>query len=176
MNLEKSQIDFITEIKQKIRRAQYDALKTVNVQLINLYWDIGKSVAEKQGESWGKAIVPTLSRELQKEFPGIGGFSERNLWLMIQFYNEYNGVKNLQPLVAEISWTKHIVILGKCKDNLERQFYIMTAAKFGWNDAITRDGNFTDDDIIQDVTQNWSCYDRPQSKRKNLLTSQAMEQ
>ncbi|MDR1973546.1 MAG: DUF1016 N-terminal domain-containing protein [Bacteroidales bacterium] len=132
MNLDKTQTDFIAQIKQKVRQAQYDALRTVNLQLINLYWEIGKSITEKQIESWGKAVVPTLSMELQKEFPGIGGFSVTNLWLMAQFYAEYHVVENLQPLVGEISWTKHIVILNKCKDNLQRQFYILATKKFGW--------------------------------------------
>jgi DUF1016 N-terminal domain len=111
---------FIADIKQKVRRAQYEALKSVNVQLINLYWEIGRSISEKQAEGWGKAIVQTLAQELQKEFPGIGGFSAPNLWLMAQFYTEYQGVKNLVPLVREISWSKHISILKKCRDNLER--------------------------------------------------------
>jgi predicted nuclease of restriction endonuclease-like (RecB) superfamily len=132
MILDNTQTAFISEIKLKIREAQYTALKTVNVRLINLYWEIGKSISEKQSESWGKAIVPTLSKELQKEFPGIGGFSVTNLWLMAQFYTEYHGIENLQPLVGEISWTKHIVILTKCKDNLERQFYTLATKKFGW--------------------------------------------
>ena len=74
MDLEKSQMQFIAEIKHKIKRAQYEALKAVNKHLINLYWEIGKSISEKQAESWGKAIVPTLSKELQQEFPGIKGF------------------------------------------------------------------------------------------------------
>ena len=126
------EINFITEIKAKVRQAQYEALKAVNAQLINLYWEIGKSISEKQSESWGKAIVPTLSKELQKEFPGVGGFSTTNLWLMAQFFNEYQGVENLQPLVGEISWTKHTVILNKCKDNLERKFYILATKKYGW--------------------------------------------
>jgi hypothetical protein len=73
MNIEHIQIAYLFEIKQKIRQAQYDALKTVNKQLINLYWEIGRSIAEKQTESWGKAIVPTLSRKLQAEFPEMGG-------------------------------------------------------------------------------------------------------
>ncbi|MDR1679928.1 MAG: DUF1016 N-terminal domain-containing protein [Prevotellaceae bacterium] len=89
-------------------------------------------IAEKQQENWGKAIVSTLSKELQKEFPGASGFSERNLWLMAQFYTEYHNITNLQPLVAEISWTKHIIILSRCKDNLERQFYIQATKKSGW--------------------------------------------
>jgi predicted nuclease of restriction endonuclease-like (RecB) superfamily len=136
MKIEKSQLAFIADIKQKIRQAQYEALKSVNVHLINLYWEIGKSIAEKQSESWGKSIVPALSKELQKEFPGVGGFSTTNLWLMAQFYTEYHLSENLQPLVGEISWTKHVVILNKCKDNLERQFYIQATKKFGWTKNI----------------------------------------
>ena len=130
--LENSQITFISEIKTKVRNAQYEAMKAVNVALINLYWDIGKSIAEKQSESWGKSIVPTLSKELQNEFPGVGSFSTTNLWLMAQFYSEYQSVENLQPLVREISWSKHTVILGKCKNPKEREFYILATKKFGW--------------------------------------------
>lgn len=132
MNLEIPQIDFIAAIKQKVRQAQYEALKAVNVQLINLYWDIGKSITDKQSESWGKSIVPKLSGALQSEFPGIGGFSAGNLWLMAQFYSEYQGNENLVPLVREISWSKHVTILKKCKDSLERKFYILSTKKFGW--------------------------------------------
>ena len=130
------QQDFIAEIKQKIRSAQYKALKVVNTQLINLYWEIGKSIAEKQTEGWGKAIVPELSKELQNEFPGVSGFSTTNLWLMAQFYTEYHSVEFLQPLVGEISWTKHVTILNKCKNNQERQFYILATRKFGWTKNI----------------------------------------
>lgn len=131
-SLSSEQLDFISDIKAKVREAQYKALKVVNTELIQLYWNIGKSISEKQSEHWGKAVVPTLSAELQQEFPGIGGFSTTNLWLMAQFYTEYHTDENLQPLVGEISWTKHIVILNKCKDNLKRQFYILSTKKFGW--------------------------------------------
>ena len=129
---ENSQILFISEIKNKVRNAQYEAMKAVNVALINLYWEIGKSISEKQTENWVKSIVPKLSKELQIEFPGVGGFSTTNLWLMMQFYSEYQSVENLQPLVGEISWSKHIVILGKCKDPKQREFYILSTKKFGW--------------------------------------------
>ena len=66
MNIELTQTAFIADIKQKIRLAQYEALKAVNVHLINLYWEIGKSISENRAESWGKAVVPALSKELQK--------------------------------------------------------------------------------------------------------------
>ena len=56
---------FLTEIKGRIYKAQYDALKAVNKELINLYWDIGKSIVAKQGKlGWGKAIVETLAKDL----------------------------------------------------------------------------------------------------------------
>lgn len=132
MELNTSQIQFIADIKNKIRLAQYEALKAVNIHLIQLYWDLGKAISEKQVEGWGKAIVPTLSKELQMEFPKMSGFSVGNLWLMAQFYSEYQMDENLVPLVREISWSKHVVILKKCKDSQERQFYTLATKKFGW--------------------------------------------
>jgi predicted nuclease of restriction endonuclease-like (RecB) superfamily len=130
--LNTSQIQFIADIKETVRLAQYEALKAVNVHLIHLYWSLGKSISEKQAEGWGKSIVQTLSTELQNEFPKMTGLSVGNLWLMAQFYNEYHLDGNLVPLVREISWSKHVVILKKCKDSQERQFYTLATKKFGW--------------------------------------------
>lgn len=131
-NIEVNQFNFIAEIKAKIKLAQYEALKAVNVHLINLNWELGKSISEKQTDGWGKAIVPLLSKELQKEFPEMSGFSAGNLWLMAQLYTDYQEDINLVPLVREISWSKHVVILKKCKASQERQFYILATKKFGW--------------------------------------------
>ena len=75
MTITNPQLTFITSIKEKIRLVQYEALKEVNTQLIRLYWEIGRDISERQVESWGKSIVTVLSKELQKEFPGISGFS-----------------------------------------------------------------------------------------------------
>ena len=124
---------FFKEIKERIHKAQYDALKSVNKELINLYWDIGKSITAKQKKlGWGKSIVETLARDLQKEFSGIHGFSARNLWNMRTFYLTYKDSQKLQPLVAEISWTKNVIIMERCKDDIRREFYIKTTRKFGW--------------------------------------------
>lgn len=124
---------FRDEITTRIRSAQYEALKAVNKEMIALYWEIGKRITEHQTTlGWGKSVVETLSRDIQKEFPGIQGFGARNMWDMARFYTEYQPNEILQPLVAEISWSKHIVILTKCKDNRQRQFYILATKKFGW--------------------------------------------
>ncbi len=126
--------NFFIEIKERIRQAQYDALKIVNKQLILLYWDIGKLIVDRQETlGWGKSIVENLSSDLRKEFPGIKGFSVQNLWYMRQFFSIYYNDSKLQPLVGEISWAKHLVVLSRCKDNLERAFYIKMTKKFGWS-------------------------------------------
>ena len=126
--------NFVEEIKEKVYRSQYEALKSVNKELIKLYWEIGASIIEKQEQyGWGKSIVENLSKDLQKEFPGVKGFSVQNLWYMRQFCTEYKGKEKLQPLVGEISWSKDIVIISKCKDDLEREFYIKMTKKYGWS-------------------------------------------
>ena len=124
---------FLVEIKDRIHKSRYEAAKAVNKEIILLYWDIGRLITEKQQTlGWGKSVVETLSEDLQKEFPGMSGFSARNIWYMQQFYVEYQASEILQPLVAEISWSKHLVIMSKCKDMQERQFYILATKKFGW--------------------------------------------
>lgn len=126
-------LDFRNEITSRIRSAQYEALKAVNKEMIALYWEIGKRITEQQAAlGWGKSVVENLSRDIQKEFPGIKGFGARNLWDMARFYAEYQSNEILQPLVAEISWSKHIVILTKCKETQQRQFYILATKKYGW--------------------------------------------
>jgi predicted nuclease of restriction endonuclease-like (RecB) superfamily len=110
---------FVNEIKSKIKSSQYEALKSVNKELINLYWNIGKSIVTKQDEfGWGKSVVKTLSSELQKEFVGMKGFSVQNLWNMRQFYLEYKDNEKLQTLSGEIGWSHNVMIFQKCKDTI----------------------------------------------------------
>ena len=124
---------FLSDIKVKIQSAQYEAFKKVNSELITLYWDIGSMISEKQNiHGWGKSVLEQLSKDLQNSYPGIRGFSARNIWRMRRFYEEYKQSEFLPPLVAEISWSHNIVILEKCNDLLQREFYIKTAKKFGW--------------------------------------------
>ena len=130
--------DFLVEVKAQIRQRQLSALRAVNTELIGLYWWIGQSISQRQAKlGWGKAVVQTLANDLQTEFPGRNGFSAQNLWAMRQFFNEYNDKPKLQPLVGEISWSKNLLILAHCKDDLEREFYLRATARFGWTTTIT---------------------------------------
>lgn len=129
--------DFVKKIKTRVLSSQYDALKFVNKELINLYWSIGKEITEQQEKySWGKSIVQTLSNDLQKEFIGVKGFSVQNLWNMRQFYLEYRDNIKLQPLVREIGWSKNVIIFQKIKDKSAREFYIKMTKQFGWTKSL----------------------------------------
>ena len=137
MNAPKDYNNFIVSVKERIRNAQYEALKAVNKELVGLYWDIGKMIYEKQKElGWGKSVVEQLADDLQKEFPKGQGFSSFNLWFMVRLYREYQGDKILEPLVQEIGWSHNVIILKKCRIREERQFYLVSTKKFGWSKRV----------------------------------------
>lgn len=125
--------ELFSSVKERIHTAQYEALRAVNKELVALYWDIGRIIAERQEESsHGVSVVERLARDLRNEFPGITGFSPRNLWYMRDFYRAYVARPKLQPMVAEIGWSHNIVILERCKEDLEREFYLRMTRVHGW--------------------------------------------
>lgn len=124
---------FVQTIKTMVSQAQYEALKKVNKELIDLYRNIGQAINEKQAElGWGKSVVEQLAKDLQAELPGVKGFSARNLWNMRNFHLEYKENPFLQTMSAEISWSKNVLIMTKCKDPKEQEFYMKMTQKFGW--------------------------------------------
>ena len=127
----------LAEVKQRIRSAQYKALRAANKELVSLYWDIGQMIVSRQlAGSRGDAVVKQLAKDLQTEFPGVSGYSWRNLFYMSEFYAAYREHPKLQPLVAMIGWSHNLVIMQRCKDLQEREFYIRTTRKFGWTKAV----------------------------------------
>ncbi|MDQ7010105.1 MAG: PDDEXK nuclease domain-containing protein [Candidatus Gracilibacteria bacterium] len=121
---------FLIQIKKEIFESRNETLKTVNKELVNLYFKIGKNISEKITQSlWGKNIVENLSEDLKKDFPGIQGFSKRNIWNMVRFFDFYSKNTKLQPLAAEISWSNNIIILEKCENNFQIEYYLKLSKK-----------------------------------------------
>ncbi len=132
--ISKKYLLFLQDIKNKITNARVRAYKSLNKELIKLYWDIGKSiVAQQEKYGWGKNVVEKLSNDLRKEFSGIKGYSAQNLWYMRQFYLEYKEYPNLQQLVGEIPWGQNLIILSRVKNIKDREFYIKGTIQFGWS-------------------------------------------
>jgi len=131
----KDYIEWIDNIKSKIRTAQIKAALSANSELIKLYWDIGKDIFEKQEiQGWGNFIVENLSKDLKSEFPETKGFSRRNLFYMKKFYNFYkNDFEKVQQLVAQIPWGHNILIISKSQNINEAVFYLNETLENNWS-------------------------------------------
>ena len=120
-------IDF-KKISTLIAKARINALKTVNKELINLYWEVGKYISEKvNSDNWGKSVVEELSTFISSEYPSVKGFSSRNLWRMKQFFETYCQTPKLSTLWTEISWSHNRLIFSKSKTIEEKEFYLLLA-------------------------------------------------
>ncbi|MDD5681605.1 MAG: DUF1016 N-terminal domain-containing protein [Candidatus Omnitrophica bacterium] len=130
----KEYIEFLNEIKSRILTARIQAIRSVNKELIQLYWDIGKSIVERQKQfGWGKGVVEQLSRDLTNEYANFEGFSRDNLWRMRMFYLEYKDEQKLAQLVPELPWGHNILIMQKVKNIKEREYYVTSGIKLGWS-------------------------------------------
>jgi len=114
-----------TDIIQLIKQSRTNAIKAVNAELINLYWNIGEYISKKIEQSeWGDSVVTELASFIKTQEPEIKGFSDKNIWRMKQFYEIYKDFPKLSPLVREISWTNNLLIFSRCKTIEEMEFYL----------------------------------------------------
>lgn len=114
-----------TDIIQIIKQSRANAIKAVNAELINLYWNIGEFISKKIEKSeWGDAVVKELANYIQQTEPDIKGFSDKNIWRMKQFYETYKDFPKLSTAVREISWSHNLAIFSRCKTVEEREFYL----------------------------------------------------
>lgn len=155
--------DFLNSLKARIQAAQIRASLSVNRELIALYWSIGRDIVQRQhAEGWGKAIVDRLAADLQREFPGMGSISPRNIWHARAFYLAYASSPEIlkQPVsdspsggktaippqaaresesevlpqpVSEIPWGHNILLLQKLKDHAQRLWYAQQTIANGWS-------------------------------------------
>lgn len=138
---------FLADLKVRVRSAQLNAAVTVNAKMIRLYWDIGRAIVERQRQhGWGKAVVDRLAADVQREFPGVGGFSPQNVWKMRQFFLAYaDRAANLSqpvreidppPEVLSIPWGHNMEVVFKVKDPAARLWYLKAVTAFGWSRAV----------------------------------------
>jgi hypothetical protein len=135
---------FLIELKEKVKNSQLKAAVKVNYELLDLYWNLGKEITEKQVKySWGEAFIPNLSKDLKNEFPNMKGFSIQNLkniryWYL--FYSKYliglqavSQLKNIESKIKSIPWGHNQRIMYKCKNIEEALFYIDKTIENGWS-------------------------------------------
>lgn len=119
-----------SEIIKIIKQARERALKSVNAEMINMYWQIGEYLSELCKESsFGDEVIDEVASYIAKNNPGIKGFNRRGLYRMKQFYELYKGDEFVSPLVTQISWTNHLIIMTGAKTQEERHFYMQMCIK-----------------------------------------------
>src|SRR4051812_42025280 len=138
---------FLVELKERIRTAQLRASLAVNRELIELYWQTGSDIVERQKvHRWGNAVLDRLGEDLQRTFPGLSGFSRTNLYRMRAFYLAYSGAREIVPqavgqlaesglphAVAGIPWGHNVVLIEQVKDTAERIWYARKIVENGWS-------------------------------------------
>ncbi len=135
--LPKNYASLLASLKERIRAAQLRAAIAVNHELVTLYWHIGKEILERQGkEGWGSKVVEHLAKDLHKEFPGMGGLSDRNLKYMRAMAEAYTDGSIVQQLVAQLPWGHNILLLTKVKKSEHRQWYAQATITNGWSRAV----------------------------------------
>lgn len=147
------------EIAGLIQTSRANALRAVNAELVNLYWNVGAYISQKlQHSEWGDKTVSELAKFLKQNEPDLKGFDRRGLYRMVQFYETYALEEFVSPVVTQlenspetnivspvsrqfvpmdirqtilgkVSWTNHLIIFTRCKIDVEREFYIRMSIK-----------------------------------------------
>ena len=121
--------DFINVINL-IQKSRENALRKVNEELILLYWNVGKYISEQmQIQKWGSSYIDEMAAFINENSNGIKGFNRRGLYRMKQFYETYKDNKFVSPVVTQISWTNHLLILSNTKTDEGKEFYIRLCIK-----------------------------------------------
>jgi predicted nuclease of restriction endonuclease-like (RecB) superfamily len=122
------------EVVDMIKSSRGRALAAVNTELVDLYWRVGAYIARKiETADWGEGVVEQLARYIQRQQPGLKGFTRANLFRMRQFYETYRHDQKVAPLVRQLPWSHNLIILGESKRPEEREFYVRLAIREQWS-------------------------------------------
>ncbi len=143
---------FVDALKAHIREAQLRATLAVNRSLLALYWNIGRSIVERQeAEGWGARVIDQLADEIQRAFPGVAGFSRANVYRMRAFYTAFPLENSGSEIVAQpvrqferrlpesifdLPWGHQIALFQRLKDPSLRAWYARAATEGGWSRAV----------------------------------------
>lgn len=122
------------EVLSLIQSARQRAFQAVNVELIDLYWQVGQTISQKiEAAEWGAGVVDLLAGFLARTQPGLKGFSRQNMFRMRRFYEAYRDQPIVSALLRQLPWTHNLIILSQSKYPEEREFYLHLAAREKWS-------------------------------------------
>lgn len=124
----------LANLKEQVLTARFTVQRSVNKELVGLYWQIGDTIAERQAaEGWGSKVIARLAGDLRKAFPDMKGFSPRNLTYMRTFAGAWPNPAIAQQAVAQLPWGHVTVLLDRLGDQALRSWYADQALAHGWS-------------------------------------------
>ena len=130
-------LEFINEIKEKIKKQRMTIVLNANSSMICLYWSIGKAILEKQEkEGWGAKVIDRMAQDLKDTFPDMSGFSPRNIKYMRKFAECWPDFEFVQQVVAQIPWRTNRMLLDKLDSRESRVWYAYKTIENGWSSTI----------------------------------------
>lgn len=137
LHLDNDYIEFLDDIKKRLKTAQIRASIAVNKELLHFYWGLGKELIEKQKQfKWGAHVLQQFSHDMRQAFPEMQGFSVSNLERMRKFALEYPDFTNPAQPVRELPWGHIVVLLHKIKNKIEREWYAQKTTEYGWSRSV----------------------------------------
>ena len=119
---------WLAEIKGRIEAARRHAAQAVNRELVQLYWQIGRDILDRQqAQGWGAKVIDRLAKDLHAAFPDMKGFSRSNLMSMRAFAEAWPEPEIVQQLVGQLPWGQNLLLLAKLKTREERLWYAARA-------------------------------------------------
>jgi len=126
--------EILAEIKDRIRSERLRVVMAANAAMVLMYWDIGKTILDRQArEGWGARVIDRLSHDLKAAFPDMNGLSPRNLKYMRKFAESWPDREIVQRTVAQIPWRTNLALLEKCDDPKVRLWYAAKTVENGWS-------------------------------------------
>lgn len=124
----------LADLKQRIATARLQVTLAANSAMVLLYWDIGRSILQRQAnEGWGAKVIDRLSADLRETFPDMKGLSPRNLKYMRAFAEAWPDQAIVQQLAAQIPWFHNCLLLDRVHDPADRRWYIQATIANGWS-------------------------------------------
>ncbi len=124
----------LADLKQRIQQERLRTVMAANAAMVLLYWDIGRTILERQDrEGWGARVIDRLSTDLRDAFPDMQGLSPRNLKYMRAFAAAWPDRAIVQQLAAQIPWFHNCILLDRVQGPADREWYIRQTIQNGWS-------------------------------------------
>jgi predicted nuclease of restriction endonuclease-like (RecB) superfamily len=137
LHLDPEYKNFLTGIKDRLKKAQIRAALAANSELIQFYWELGTNLLEKQkAQKWGEHFLELFSHDMRQAFPQMQGLSVRNLQRMKQFASLYPDIPITTQAVSQLPWGHITRLIQMIKNDTKRDWYAHQTIKNGWSRSV----------------------------------------